>query len=277
MNYQYLIIALVIIGSITVTSSAYAQDSNIPSWIKNTAGWWANDEVEDQAFFSLIEFLIEKEIITVSNNQDGYESDSQRVKELENQLSELKKQTVRDIQNAYDGGYSDGYADRPEVEQSMETKVEQTGTNEIIQDDEIFILINDSDKQQTFKKGDPIEFQFFVNVDEFVGSHFNLVAIPVLDDGVYGDRFATAEISLSVYGEGQYRDGWDGLPYGSDSCLVLCQVWISEIESGHILMGSETSSANILPDGSSVNTTLWEVQVFYGESSGSIRFLVEEF
>ncbi len=251
------------LGGITMTSS-YAQDSNIPNWIKNTAGWWANGEVEDAEFFSLIEFLVDKEIITIPNNRD----DSQRVQELENELSNLKSQTIIDIQNAYEDGFKDGYADKP-VEQSIVIENEQV-TNEVIQDSGIFILINDSDSQQTFKKGDSINLQFFVsNVNVVDDASPTLIITSVLD----GNIIRIDERYLSTYEEGQYRDGWGGLPNGLDSCLDLCQMWISEIGLGTIGIGSVSWTLN---SDSFINTTMWEVKAYYGESSESIRFLVEE-
>ena len=47
-------------------SSAIIADkvpSKIPKWIKNSAGWWANDDINDAEFLQGMKFLIEKEII----------------------------------------------------------------------------------------------------------------------------------------------------------------------------------------------------------------------
>jgi len=38
----------------------------IPSWIKNNAGWWADNKINDKDFISGIEYLIENKIIKVS-------------------------------------------------------------------------------------------------------------------------------------------------------------------------------------------------------------------
>ena len=46
-------------------TSASAQEASIPAWIKNNAGWWANDQIPDSTFIDGIEFLIEKEIIVI--------------------------------------------------------------------------------------------------------------------------------------------------------------------------------------------------------------------
>jgi len=39
--------------------------NELPKWIKNTAGWWANDEIDDSEFISSIQFLIKNKIIKV--------------------------------------------------------------------------------------------------------------------------------------------------------------------------------------------------------------------
>ena len=37
------------------------QDYDIPDWVKNTAGWWADDQIDDASFVNGIKFLIENE------------------------------------------------------------------------------------------------------------------------------------------------------------------------------------------------------------------------
>ena len=39
----------------------------IPSWIKNNAGWWANGDIDDDSFVGGIQFLIEEGIMRVSS------------------------------------------------------------------------------------------------------------------------------------------------------------------------------------------------------------------
>ena len=44
------------------------EENIIPTWIKNNAGWWADDKINDNDFISGIEYLIENKIIKVSTN-----------------------------------------------------------------------------------------------------------------------------------------------------------------------------------------------------------------
>jgi len=46
-------------------STTAAQDSGIPGWIKNNAGWWATDQIDDSAFLQGIQYLVQKGIIVV--------------------------------------------------------------------------------------------------------------------------------------------------------------------------------------------------------------------
>ena len=41
--------------------------AEIPSWIKNNAGWWAEGIIDDEAFVNGIQFLINEKIIQVSS------------------------------------------------------------------------------------------------------------------------------------------------------------------------------------------------------------------
>ena len=42
------------------------EESSIPDWIKNNAGWWASGEIPDSAFVSGLQWLISNGIMTVS-------------------------------------------------------------------------------------------------------------------------------------------------------------------------------------------------------------------
>ena len=50
-------------------SPILAQDSVIPAWIKNNAGWWATGVISETEFVNAIEFLIKENIIQVNASQ----------------------------------------------------------------------------------------------------------------------------------------------------------------------------------------------------------------
>ncbi len=39
--------------------------TSIPAWIKNNAGWWATDQIDDSAFLKGIQYLVQNGIIVV--------------------------------------------------------------------------------------------------------------------------------------------------------------------------------------------------------------------
>jgi len=64
-----LVLFISLIGSTTLISipnSSAQEDTQIPSWIKNVAEWWANDEISENEFLTGIEYLINNNIISIS-------------------------------------------------------------------------------------------------------------------------------------------------------------------------------------------------------------------
>ena len=59
----FFVLALFLVGVLIIPESS-AQDA-IPSWIKNNAGWWADDKIDDFTFAQGIGFLIKNKIIQI--------------------------------------------------------------------------------------------------------------------------------------------------------------------------------------------------------------------
>ena len=55
--------------------------SEIPEWIKNNAGWWANGDIDDGSFVQVIQFLIEEGIIKIPTTTQGTSSISTEIPE----------------------------------------------------------------------------------------------------------------------------------------------------------------------------------------------------
>ena len=56
----FFVFAFFLVGVLAIPESS-AQDV-IPSWIKNNAGWWADDKIDDFTFAQGIGFLIKNKI-----------------------------------------------------------------------------------------------------------------------------------------------------------------------------------------------------------------------
>ncbi|PIN96812.1 MAG: peptidase, partial [Nitrosopumilus sp. CG10_big_fil_rev_8_21_14_0_10_33_7] len=43
----------------------------IPTWIKNNAGWWADGKIDDNSFVQGIQFLIKEKIMNIPSTQNS--------------------------------------------------------------------------------------------------------------------------------------------------------------------------------------------------------------
>jgi len=50
-------------------------ETSIPAWIKNNAGWWATDQIDDSAFLQGIQYLIQEEIMIIPPTETSESSD----------------------------------------------------------------------------------------------------------------------------------------------------------------------------------------------------------
>jgi len=71
---------LIIISTVPLVSSEVIRgESTVPDWVKNTAGWWASEQIDDSAFLQGIQYLIKEGIIVV---EIPTEIDSEVVEEV---------------------------------------------------------------------------------------------------------------------------------------------------------------------------------------------------
>ena len=62
-----------------VVNRVNIDETSIPAWIKNNAGWWASDQIPDSAFLQGIQFLIKEGIIVIPPTETSESSGSQEV------------------------------------------------------------------------------------------------------------------------------------------------------------------------------------------------------
>jgi len=70
--------SLAIFSLIAITPSSFADEpyvSEIPDWIKNTAGWWADGQIDDGSFVSGVQWLISNGIMSIPPTEQGVGSD----------------------------------------------------------------------------------------------------------------------------------------------------------------------------------------------------------
>jgi len=54
-------------------------ETSIPAWIKNNAGWWATDQIDDSAFLQGIQYLIQEGIMIIPPTETSEQMSSQAV------------------------------------------------------------------------------------------------------------------------------------------------------------------------------------------------------
>jgi len=55
--------------SLSQTNTPAQKSTNVPSWVKNNAGWWAEGITKDKEFIQSIQFLVKEKIIIISTTE----------------------------------------------------------------------------------------------------------------------------------------------------------------------------------------------------------------
>ena len=77
MRHLLLSVLLVSLVGILMIPNAFAE--NVPDWVKNTAGWWASDQIPDSAFLQGIQYLIKEGIMVIPPTEASESVSSQEV------------------------------------------------------------------------------------------------------------------------------------------------------------------------------------------------------
>ena len=65
-NLLSILTILIIISTVPIVSAEVIRgESTVPDWVKNTAGWWASEQIPDSAFLQGIQYLIKEGIMIV--------------------------------------------------------------------------------------------------------------------------------------------------------------------------------------------------------------------
>jgi len=74
---SYLVIPAIALGIILFSTTANAQSSAIPDWIKNTAAWWAEGAVGDSDYINSLQWLINEGLIEIPQAEKTAEPEKQ--------------------------------------------------------------------------------------------------------------------------------------------------------------------------------------------------------
>ena len=74
----FMVISIILVGIVSI-STVQAQNFEIPVWIKNNAGWWSTDQIDDSSFLKGIEYLINKEIMIIPSIETSGSPGSQLI------------------------------------------------------------------------------------------------------------------------------------------------------------------------------------------------------
>ena len=74
-----LVYAVIVLSGIILIPNAFAE--NVPEWIKNNAGWWADGQIDDSSFLQGIQFLIKEGIMVIPSTETSERSETQEIPE----------------------------------------------------------------------------------------------------------------------------------------------------------------------------------------------------
>jgi len=66
-------------GSSGTITPPVSEKTQIPSWIKNNAGWWADGSIDDNSFVQGIQFLIKEDVLKIPPTTQGSSSGSNEI------------------------------------------------------------------------------------------------------------------------------------------------------------------------------------------------------
>ena len=72
-----LVYTVIVLSVIILIPNAFAE--NVPDWVKNNAGWWATDQIDDSSFLQGIQYLIKEGIMVIPPTETYESSNSEEI------------------------------------------------------------------------------------------------------------------------------------------------------------------------------------------------------
>ena len=77
-NIMRLLLSVLVVSLVGIMiPNAFAE--NVPDWVKNNAGWWATDQIDDSSFLQGIQYLIKEGIMVIPPTETSESTGSQGV------------------------------------------------------------------------------------------------------------------------------------------------------------------------------------------------------
>jgi len=104
MKKLFTLIAVVVsLGLVVSVGVSSAEENLIPSWIKTTASFWVDDQIGDAEFIQALEFMIENDIIKVSQKDpELVELEQEMQKQILQNLLEKENEVPAPVEISYE-------------------------------------------------------------------------------------------------------------------------------------------------------------------------------
>jgi hypothetical protein len=208
MKKIFLVITFSIIA-VSLLSLTYAQtNSLIPSWIKNTASFWVDDQISDQEFLNALQFLVNEGILVIPSESD--ESLDMEVTEIDVIDDESKEKLAHNLNLiAFKIQKMQELSKNTELIQAIRDSNSQFGTL-----DEPYEYINEKDEEwQSASESEITPF-----MDSIIKSHISdfLRKYTVIPSGEFGDLQFPEIFVTNAYGANVAQTGKTSDYYQSD-------------------------------------------------------------
>lgn len=208
MKKLFLVITFSIIA-ISLLSFTYAQtNSLIPSWIKNTASFWVDDQISDKEFLNALQFLINEGILVIPSESD--DSLDTEVIEIDVIDDESKGNIVHNLDLiAFKIQKMQELSKNTELIQAISDSNSQFGTL-----DEPYEYINEKDEE--WQSASELEITPFM--DSIIKSHISdfLRKYTVIPSREFGDLQFPEIFVTNAYGANVAQTGKTSDYYQSD-------------------------------------------------------------
>lgn len=208
MKKIFLVITFSIIA-ISLLSFTYAQtNSLIPSWIKNTASFWVDDQISDKEFLNALQFLINEGILVIPSESD--DSLDTEVIEIDVIDDESKENLVHNLDLiAFKIQKMQELSKNTELIQAIRDSNSQFGTL-----DEPYEYINEKDEE--WQSASELEITPFM--DSIIKSHISdfLRKYTVIPSREFGDLQFPEIFVTNAYGANVAQTGKTSDYYQSD-------------------------------------------------------------